>query len=156
MIATFFVFRFVINHRIFNFHFAGREVPLEIFHIGGSIPQTPFYKRKDFEFFYFIRGVPECKLLNFCPGFQGYKIQSFSFHTILHTFDGAVIHPMTTFVAIQLRFAGLPTRAPHRFSIVDIKILSATIHRYIIVTITRNTTELGIFIKRISSSSIGN
>ena len=74
MISAFFIFCFVINYRIFNFHFAGGEISLEIFHIGSGIPECPFYKRKDFELFDFIRSVTQRQLLNFGPCFQRNEI----------------------------------------------------------------------------------
>ena len=55
MVAALFVFRFVVDHRIFNFNFTGRKVTLEIFHVGSGIPQTPFDKREDFQLFNFLR-----------------------------------------------------------------------------------------------------
>ena len=63
---------------------------------------------------------------------------------------------MTTLIEVEWCLARLPSRIPHRAIVVDVKIASAIVHRHVVVAIASDTAELGILIKRVASSGIGN
>ena len=156
MVATLFVFGFMVNHRTLHFHLAGREVTLEVFHIGSSIPQAPLGKREELKRFCFVALVGQCQLLHFTPRLQWHKEKHTCLYPILLSGDARITHTMTAFIAIQWRFARLPPWRPNTFSIVDVEIASTIIHRHIVVTIACDSAEFGILIKTISSGCIRN
>ena len=61
---------------------------------------------------------------------------------------------MTTFIGVQRRFAGFPSRIPYSIPILDVEIAPYTVHRHAVIAITGYTAELGILIKIIAASGI--
>jgi hypothetical protein len=57
-------------------------------------------------------------------------------------------------VEIEWSLARLPSWIPNGIAVFDIKVSTAVIHWYIIVTIACNAAELGILIERIATSGI--
>ena len=54
VITAFTIFCLMVNDAALDFHFTRREITLEVFHIGSSIPQTPFREREKFEVAHFL------------------------------------------------------------------------------------------------------
>jgi hypothetical protein len=63
---------------------------------------------------------------------------------------------VTAFIAVEFSLAGFPAWRPDAFTIVYIEIPAPAIHWDIIVPVSCNSAEFGIFIKGISAGSIGN
>ena len=76
-------------------------------------------------------------------------------HTVFFAFDFGVIHTVPAFVTVKFGFHRFPPGRPDRITVFDIEIPSATVHGYIIVPVTCNAAEFGIFIKSITPGSIG-
>ena len=62
---------------------------------------------------------------------------------------------MTALVEVERRLAGLPSRIPNGIAILDIEVATAIIHRYIIVAIARDATELGILVEAVAACGVG-
>jgi hypothetical protein len=63
---------------------------------------------------------------------------------------------MSAFIGIQFGFDRFPSRGPYLPVLIDIKILSSIIHRYVIVPVSGKSSQSCIFIETISSGCIGN
>ena len=63
---------------------------------------------------------------------------------------------MTTLVEVERRLTGLPTRVPYRFAILDVEIAATIVHRYVVVAIAGNPTELGILIEAVTAGCVRN
>jgi hypothetical protein len=63
---------------------------------------------------------------------------------------------MTTLVEVERGLTGLPARIPDSIAILNIKVPTPIVHRYIVVTITGDATELGILIKAVSTCGVTN
>ena len=61
---------------------------------------------------------------------------------------------MATFIGVQRRFAGFPSRIPYSIPILDVEIAPYTVHRHAVIAITGYTAELGILIKIIAASGV--
>ena len=54
MVAALLVFRFVVDDATVDFHLSGREVALEVLHIGSGVPQAPLLEREQFQTLNFL------------------------------------------------------------------------------------------------------
>ena len=73
VIAALAVFGLVVDHRVLDFDLTGREVALEVLHVGRSIPQAPLGKGEQLEAFHLIAVVGEREFLHLGPCVQGHK-----------------------------------------------------------------------------------
>ena len=155
VVATLAIFCLVIDGATLNLDFSCREVTLEILHVSSSIPQTPLFEREEFQFFCFVALVGQCQLLYFGKGVQRNEKKYTGFNAVLTTSDAGVAHAVTALVEIQWRLARFPSRIPDVAVVVNVKVASAIIHRYVVVAIAGDTSEFGVLVERIASSSIG-
>src|SRR5690625_7040802 len=56
---------------------------------------------------------------------------------------------------IHLRLYGLPAGAPNIPAIVNVKVLTAIIHRHIVVAVAGQATEFGVLVKGVTTCGIG-
>ncbi len=110
VVAPFFVFCLVVEHAPFDFDLSGREIALEIFHVGRGVPQGPFHKGKELNGFYLSGKICECQFLHFAPGLQGDQEQHPGGDAVFGPFYSGVIHTVTAFIMVEGRFHGFPSR----------------------------------------------
>ena len=154
MVAAFLVFCLVIDNRAVDFNLAGREVALEVLHIGGGVPQAPFLKREQFDSFLFRSGIFEGEFLHLCPSFQGNKEESRSLDAVFHTFYNSIVHTVAAFVKVERGFARFPSGRPNSAVVVDVEIAAAVVHRYAVVAVAGDAAEFGVLIKAVAARSI--
>ena len=133
MIAALTVFGLVVDDRALDFDLTGREVALEVLHVGRCIPQAPLGKGEQLEALHLIAVVGERELLHLGPCVQGHKEQHRCLDTVLAARDAGVVHAMTTLIVVERRLAGLPSRIPHGAAIVDVEVAATVIHPHIVV-----------------------
>ena len=61
---------------------------------------------------------------------------------------------MTALVAVEGSLTGFPTWIPYSTAVVDVEVTTTGIHRYAVVAIACDATELGIFIEVVATGSI--
>ena len=155
VVATLAIFCLVIDGATFNLYFSCREVTLEVFHVSSSIPQAPLFEREDLQLFGFVALVGKCQFLNFSKGVQWNEEEYTGFNAVLTASDASVAHAVSALVEIQWRLARLPSRIPDVSVVVNVEVASTIIHRYVVVAIAGDTSEFGVLVERIASSSIG-
>ena len=156
VIAALAVFGLVVDDRVLDFDLTGREVALEVLHVGRCIPQAPLGKGEQLEAFHLIAVVGERELLHLGPGVQGHKEQHRCLDTVLAARDAGVVHAMTALIAVERRLAGLPSRIPHGAAIVDVEVATAVVHRHAVVAVARQAAELGILVEAVAAGGVGN
>src|SRR5450755_2895341 len=72
------------------------------------------------------------------------------------TDDLRVTEAVPAFVTIQRPADRLPGRAPDIVAVADVKITAIGVERHIVVAVSRQTPELCVAVKRISTAGIGN
>ena len=154
VVTTLAVFGLVINRRTLDLHLASREVTLEILHIGSRIPETPLLEREELQLFGLLRLVGEGEFLHLAPFLQRYEEEYRSLDTVLPTCDASVAHSMTALVEVEWGLTGFPSRIPYSITVFDIKVSAAIVHRYIVVTIAGDATELGIFVEAVTAGGV--
>ena len=82
-------------------------------------------------------------------------MQHGSTHAVFLTGDAGVVQTMPALVFVQRRLAGLPSRIPDSSTVHYIKIAAYGIHRNAIISISGDTAELGVFVKIIPASGVG-
>ena len=156
VIAALAVFGLVVDHRVLDFDLTGREIALEVLHVGRCIPQAPLGKGEQLEALHLIAVVGERELLHLGPCVQGHKEQHRCLDTVLAARDAGVVHAMTTLIAVERRLAGLPSRVPHGAAIVDVEVAAAVVHRHAVVAVARQAAELGILVEAVAAGRVGN
>ena len=63
---------------------------------------------------------------------------------------------MTALISIQLCLHWRPARVPDRTVLIDIELTSTHINRYVVVTVTSDSSKTSVFVEGISSGSVGN
>ena len=154
VVATLAILGLVIDRRTLNLHFTRREITLEILHIGGGIPETPLLEREEFQRLGLCRLVLQRELLHLGPLLQRYEKEYSGLDTILTTRDAGVAHTMTALVEVERRLTGLPTWVPNGISILDVEVAPAIVHRYVVVAIAGDATELGILVEAVAASGV--
>ena len=160
VITAFLVFSLVIDDASVYLHFSCREVPLEILHVGGRVPQAPFCEREQFELACFPGGILQRQLLYLAPFLQRNEEKYACFESVLSSSDTGIAHAMTAFVKIEWCLTGFEARIPyHSFPLLlvnNIEIPPAIVHRNTIVAVAGDAAELGILEEGIATGGIGN
>ena len=155
VVAALAIFGLVIEGRSFYLYFARREVALEVLHIGSGIPEAPFRKGEHLEGLCFLRQVLERHLLNLCPGMEWNEEENACLHPVLAARDAGIVHAVAALIAVEWRLAWFPAWIPDGIAILDVEVATTIIHRYPVVAIAGETTELGILIERIPTCCVG-
>ena len=61
---------------------------------------------------------------------------------------------MTALVEVEGCLTRFPTRVPYGIAILDVEIASTIVHRYVVVTIAGDTTELRILVEAITAGGV--
>ena len=156
MVAPLLVFGLVVYGRAVDLHLAGREIALEILHIGGGVPQTPFLEREEAEAFGTAGEVGQGKLGDLGVDSDGDKEEGARLQSLLAACDDGVIQAVAAFVEIERGLAGLPAGAPDGVAIFYIEITASGIHRHPVVAVAGETPEFGVTIEGVASCGVGN
>ena len=154
MIAALPILGLVIDSGAFDLNLTGGEVPLEVLHVGGGVPKTPFLEGEELQLLDLGSLVAQRQLLYFAPFVQRHKEKDAGLHAILAARDAGIVHSVAAFVEVQRRAAGLPARIPHRFTILDVEVTPVIVHGNVVVTIAGEPAKLGIFVETIASDSV--
>lgn len=154
VVAAFFILRFVIDDGSVHFHFAGRKVALEVFHVGGGVPQAPFGEGEEFEPLHFAGEVFQRQFLYLAPRVQRHEEQYAGFDAVLGTGDAGVAHAVAALVEVRRRFARFPSGRPYRSAVVDVKVSSAAVHRHVVVAVAGDAAELGVLVESVSAGGV--
>ena len=155
VVATFLVFRLVVDDGPVHFHLSRGEVALEVLHVRSGIPQAPFGEGEQFESSHFGRSVPQGQLLHLSPDFQWDEEEQAGLNAVFGSGDAGIAHSMTALVAIEGCLAGLPCRRPYAAAFVDVEVASPVVHRHAVVAVAGDTAELGILVEGVASGGIG-
>ena len=156
MVAALLVFGLVIYHRALHLHFSCREVALEVLHVCSGVPEAPFGQREQLEAPCLLRHVAQRHLLHLAPCSERHEEEHAGLDSVLRSGDARVAHSVAAFVEVQRRLARLPSRRPHRASVVDVEISSAVVHRDVVVAVACDSAEFRVLIEGISSGRVGN
>ena len=156
VVTALLVFCLMIDNRTIHLNLSGREVSLEVLHIGSCIPKAPLRKRPKLEAFCFRRGIAEGHLLNLTPCMKRDEEEDACLKTILRTCNARIAHSMAALIEIKRSLAWLPSRRPYCTVVIDIEISSAVVHRDSVITVSCDSAELSVLVERISTGSIGN
>ena len=156
VVAALLVLCFVVDGGAVNLHFAGREVALEVLHVRGCIPQTPFGEREQLQLLHFGRGVFQRELLHFAPFLQRNEKEHRGFYAVLAACDARVAHAVAALVAVERCLAGFPAWVPHCSVVVDIEVSSAVVHRDAVVTVAGDASELCILEEGVATCCVRN
>ena len=154
VVATLAIFGLMIDRRTLNLHFTRREITLEILHIGGGIPETPLLEREEFQRLGLCRLVLQRELLHLGPLLQRYEEEHAGLYAVFLARDAGVAHAVTALIEVEGCLAGLPAWVPDGVAVLDIEVSSAIVHRYIVVAIAGDTTELGILVEAVAAGGI--
>ena len=155
MIAPFAVFRLMVNCVAFHLHFSCRKVALEVFHVGGCVPEAPLHKGVNAERLAFARLVRQAQPVHFAAPADRHEEKGLRTESVLFAGDSGVSHSVPALIEIKLRLAGLPAGIPYGISILDIEITPARIHRHAVVAVAENPAELGILAEAVAAGGIG-
>ena len=155
VVAALLVFGLVVDDRAVDFDLAGREVALEVLHVGGGVPEAPFGEREELDAAHHVGGVGQRQLLDFGPRVQRDEEEDAGFDAVLEAGDAGVAHAVAALVFVERRLAGLPAGRPHGAAVVDVEVASAVVHRHVVVAITGDAAELGVLVERISAGGVG-
>ena len=152
----------VVDGRTLDLHFTRREITLEILHIGCGIPETPLLEREELQGLGFRRLVLEGEFLYLGPLLQRHEEQYTGLDAILLTRDAGVAHTMTALVEVERGLTRLPTWIPYYclvsltpcLLVYNIKVSPAIVHRYVVVAIAGDATELGILVEAVAASGV--
>ena len=154
VVTTLTILGLVVDRRAFDLYLTRREITLEIFHVGSSIPQAPLLEGEELQRLRLAGLVLQGEFLHLAPFLQGYEEEHRSLHTVLLTCDTGVTHTMTALVEVERRLTGLPTRIPHGIAILDVEVAATVVHRYVVVTIAGDTTELRILVEAVTAGGV--
>ena len=154
VVATLAILGLMIDRRTLNLHFTRREITLEILHIRCGIPETPLLEREEFQALGLCRLVLQRELLHLGPLLQWYEEEHAGLYAVFLTRDAGVAHAVTALIEVERRLARLPAWVPDGVAVLDIEVSSAIVHRYIVVAIAGDTTELGILVEAVAASGI--
>ena len=87
MVAALLIFRLVINDRSVYLHLTGREVALEILHVGRCVPKAPLLETEQFEFLDLIGSVSQRQFLDLGPGLERHKEEHLGGYAVLAALD---------------------------------------------------------------------
>ena len=139
-----------------DFHFPGREVTLEIFHVRGGIPQAPFDKSIQLDLLRAVRAIGQFHPMYLASLFQRDKEKRFGTKASFLPTNAGIAHSMAAFIKVQRRLARLPARIPDRIAVLDVEIAATSVHGNAIVAIAQDPPELGVPAETIAAGRIGN
>ena len=137
------------------FDFAGRKVSLEILLVVVSVPEAPLYIRKYLEILFpagFVLDIKENELAGIT---HGDEIELADSYAVFRRTKAGIAHAVSALIAVQFCLGRLPSGVPDSILIFNIYVLSVSVVRHIIVTITCKPQKPCILIKGIASASIG-
>jgi hypothetical protein len=137
------------------FDFAGRKVSLEILLVVVSVPEAPLYIRKYLEILFpagFVLNIKENELAGIT---HGDEIELADSYAVFRRTKAGIAHAVSALIAVQFCLGRLPSGVPDSILIFNIYVLSVSVVRHIIVTITCKPQKPCILIKGIASASIG-
>ena len=73
VVTTLTIFGLVVDRRAFDLYLTRREITLEIFHVGSSIPQAPLLEGEEFQRLCLAGLVLQGEFLHLAPFLQGYE-----------------------------------------------------------------------------------
>ena len=145
----------MVDCGIMNLNLSGREVTLEVRHIVHRIPQTELYIRKNREFFQHITVIGKRQLIDLTVLANRYESGQLSLQSVLTTLKCRISHSMMALIRIEISLRWHPARIPDRISFFNIVVMSVAVIWNIVVTISRKTKQLRIFIEAVTSTGIG-
>ena len=154
VVSAFAVFGLVIYTATFNFNLSDREVPLEVRSIILRVPETELYITVQIELFSFRGAVHQGKSGEFAVFVKRYEYLLNCIETVLRAFEYGISETVSAFVGIKRNFYRLPARVPYAVSILYIVVMSAAVHRTVVITVAGEPHQLRILIKAIASRCI--
>lgn len=107
------------------------------------------------ESLYFRSLILQRHLLDFSPGVEWNEEEDACLYTVLAARDAGIVHAVAALIAVEWRLAWFPAWIPDGIAILDVEVATTIIHRYPVVAIAGETTELGILIERIPTCCVG-
>lgn len=155
VVAPFSVLCLMVDGRAFHFHLPRGKVSLEVLHVRGCVPQTPFHEREQFQVLDLISLVGNCHLLHFRPLVERDEEKDTCTDTVLLACDAGIVHAVSALVKVKRSLAGFPPRIPYRLPVLDVKIPATVVHGHVIVAITRDPPELSVLVETVTTRSVG-
>ncbi len=155
MVAPLPILRLVIEHIRLHLHFAGRQVALEILHVGGRIPETPLHETVQLERLAHTARVGQAHPVDLAACAGRHEEQHLCTEAVLLARQARVAHAMPALIRVQRRLARLPAGIPHRIAVLDIEVASARIHRHTVVAVAENAPELGVAAEAVAAGGVG-
>ena len=112
VVAALPVFGLMVDGRALYLHLAGREVALEVLHVGSGIPQAPLLQREQLQMLHLTTQVLQGEFLHLGPCLERNEEQHRCLYIVLPSRDARVAHAMTALIEVERRLAWLPTGRP--------------------------------------------
>ncbi len=156
MVAAFAVFGLVIEDVPIDLHLARGEVPLEILHVGGSVPEAPFHEGIELEGLFRRTRVHEFHPVHFAAVADGHEEKDIGLQPVLLPRHPGIAHAVAALIGVEGGLAGLPARIPDRVAILDVVIAAAGVHGYAVVAVAEDPAEFGVLAEAVTACGIGN
>ena len=125
-------------------------------HIVHGVPKTEFHIGEKRNLFFLVGIIGQRYTADLTAVLYGNKDQILCFQTIFLRGKTGIAQAVAALIGVQLGFRGLPTGVPDGIAVLDIEIVAVAVQRHGIVAVTGQAEQLGVFIKAVSSGSIGN
>ena len=156
MVAALAVFGLVIEDVPVDFHFTRGEVPLEVLHVGGGVPEAPFHEGIELEGLFRRARVRQLHPVHLAAVADGHEEEDISLQPVLLPRHPGIAHAVTALVGVEGGLAGLPARVPDRFAVLDVVIAAAGVHGHAVVAVAEDPAEFGILAEAVTACGIGN
>ena len=155
MVAAFAVFGLVIEDVPVDFHFARGEVPLEVLHVGGGVPQAPFHEGIELEGLFHRTRIRKFHPVHLAAVADGHEEEGIGLQPALLPRHPGIAHAVTALIGVEGGLAGLPARVPDRVPVLDVVIAAAGVHGHAVVAVAEDPAELGILAEAVTACGIG-
>ena len=145
----------MIDRRTFDLNTACGEVSLEVCAVILCIPEAPLSDRENREALSFCAFVCKYYLLNFTVVVLGNEECNFSLKAVLLTLDDGVAHTVAALIFVKFGLNRRPAGIPDRAVVVDVEITAAHIQRYVVVTVTCDSSESRVHVEAVAACSVG-
>jgi len=154
MVSPLAVLRLVIDDPVFNLHFSGGEVALEVCLVVMCVPEAPLHEREQADALRHPAVVAEGDSLHLTGVAQRNEEEHVGPQAVLFRTNPGVTHAMMTGVVFHIGLHRFPARRPDSSVIIDIEILASVIRRHIVVPVAGDTAKTCITVKAVTPGSV--
>ena len=88
------------------------------------------------------------------PCLQWHKKEYGSLHAVLASRDACVAHTVAALIGVERGAAGFPSGIPDGVAVFQVEVASVVVHWHVVVAVTCNAAELGVFVEAVASGGV--